>query len=39
MIENIYFKQAHLVLQFLPLVMKHDHFALKGGTAIKRDKN
>jgi predicted nucleotidyltransferase component of viral defense system len=34
MIENKYFKQAQLMLQFLPLVMKHDHFALKGGTAI-----
>ncbi len=34
MIENTYFRQAHLMLQLLPLVMKHDHFALKGGTAI-----
>ncbi len=34
MIENIYFKQAHLMVQLLPFVMKHDHFALKGGTAI-----
>jgi hypothetical protein len=39
MIENTYFKQAQLVLQFLPFVMKHNHFALKGGTAIKQDKN
>ena len=34
MIADMYFKQAHLMLQLLPLVMKHDHFALKGGTAI-----
>jgi predicted nucleotidyltransferase component of viral defense system len=34
MIADMYFKQARLMLQLLPLVMKHDHFALKGGTAI-----
>jgi predicted nucleotidyltransferase component of viral defense system len=34
MAKDIYFKQARLVLQLLPFVMKHDHFALKGGTAI-----
>ncbi|UCH93916.1 MAG: nucleotidyl transferase AbiEii/AbiGii toxin family protein [Candidatus Aminicenantes bacterium] len=34
MVKEIYFKQARLVLQLLPFVMKHDHFALKGGTAI-----
>jgi len=34
MIKDIYFKQAQLVLQLLPFVMKHDHFALKGGSAI-----
>jgi len=34
MVKDIYFKQARLVLQLLPFVMKHDHFALKGGSAI-----
>jgi len=33
MVKDIYFKQARLVLQLLPFVMKQDHFALKGGTA------
>jgi hypothetical protein len=34
MVKDIYFKQARLVLQLLPFVMKQDHFSLKGGTAI-----
>jgi hypothetical protein len=34
MLKNLYYTQARLVLQLLPFVMKHDHFALKGGTAI-----
>lgn len=32
--RDIYFKQAKLMLQILPFVMKSDCFALKGGTAI-----
>ena len=34
MVKNTYLKQAQLVLQLLPFVMKQEHFALKGGTAI-----
>lgn len=34
MLKDIYFKQTRLVLQLLPFVLKHDHFALKGGSAI-----
>ena len=32
--DNIYQKQAELLLRILPLVMREDVFALKGGTAI-----
>ncbi|MBN1869840.1 MAG: nucleotidyl transferase AbiEii/AbiGii toxin family protein [Candidatus Omnitrophica bacterium] len=32
--NSLYFKQAELVIRILPLVAKHDCFALKGGTAI-----
>lgn len=32
--SNLYFKQAELLLDVLPLIAKHDCFALKGGTAI-----
>ena len=34
MADNIYQKQAELLLRILPLVMREDVFALKGGTAI-----
>jgi len=34
MIDNIYFKQAELLLRVLPLVDREAVFALKGGTAI-----
>ena len=34
MADNIYHKQAELLLRVLPLVMREDVFALKGGTAI-----
>lgn len=32
--ESIYYKQVQLLLQLLPLIARHDCFALKGGTAI-----
>jgi len=32
--DNIYQKQAELLLRILPLVMREEDFALKGGTAI-----
>ncbi|RBQ35543.1 hypothetical protein C2125_05060 [Rahnella aquatilis] len=32
--ESIYYRQVQLLLQLLPLIAKHDCFALKGGTAI-----
>ena len=32
--DNIYQKQAELLLRILPSVMHEDVFALKGGTAI-----
>ena len=32
--DNIYHKQAELLLRILPSVMREDVFALKGGTAI-----
>ena len=32
--DNIYYKQAELLLRILPLAMREDVFALKGGTAI-----
>ncbi len=32
--DSIYFKQADLLLQVLPIVAGEKHFALKGGTAI-----
>lgn len=34
MISPIYYKQAELMLRLLPIVMKIEEFALKGGTAI-----
>lgn len=34
MADNIYHKQAELLLRVLPIVMREDAFALKGGTAI-----
>lgn len=34
MIDNVYFKQAELLLRVLPLVDREVVFALKGGTAI-----
>jgi len=34
MAESIFEKQAGLLLQLLPLIEKHQHFALKGGTAL-----
>ncbi|MCG7852373.1 MAG: nucleotidyl transferase AbiEii/AbiGii toxin family protein [Methanosarcinaceae archaeon] len=34
MTKSIFEKQATLLLQLLPLVEKHKHFALKGGTAL-----
>jgi len=34
MSDNIYHKQAGLLLRILPSVMQEDEFALKGGTAI-----
>ncbi len=34
MIENIYFKQAELLLRIIPFIAKESVFALKGGTAI-----
>ncbi|OGU72113.1 MAG: hypothetical protein A2V93_06005 [Ignavibacteria bacterium RBG_16_34_14] len=34
MLDNIYQKQAELLLRILPSVMREDVFALKGGTAI-----
>ena len=34
MLDNIYQKQAELLLRILPYVMREDVFALKGGTAI-----
>lgn len=32
--DTIYYKQADLLLQVLPVVAREKHFALKGGTAI-----
>ena len=32
--KTLYFKQAELLLQVLPIINKHKVFALKGGTAI-----
>ena len=32
--NNPYFKQVELLVQMLPVVVKYDCFALKGGTAI-----
>ena len=32
--DNLYQKQAELLVRILPLVMREDVFALKGGTAI-----
>lgn len=32
--NNIYYKQAELLLRVLPVIMRVDAFALKGGTAI-----
>jgi hypothetical protein len=32
--DTIFFKQAELLLRILPLILKEDVFALKGGTAI-----
>lgn len=32
--DTIYFKQANLVLDVLPIIDKNKRFALKGGTAI-----
>ena len=32
--ESLYYKQVQLLLQLIPLIAKHDCFALKGGTAI-----
>jgi len=32
--ETIFFKQAELLLRILPLILKEEVFALKGGTAI-----
>ena len=34
MIENVYFKQAELLLRIIPFLDKEAVFALKGGTAI-----
>ena len=34
MIDNVYFRQAELLLRVLPLVDREAVFALKGGTAI-----
>lgn len=34
MFDRIYVKQVELLLQVLPLLQKHDCFALKGGTAM-----
>ena len=34
MADNIFHKQAELLLRVLPVVMREDAFALKGGTAI-----
>jgi len=34
MAKPIFEKQAGLLLQLLPLIEKHQHFALKGGTAL-----
>jgi len=34
MIENVYFKQAELLLRVIPFIDKEALFALKGGTAI-----
>lgn len=34
MIENIFFKQAELLLRIIPFIAKESVFALKGGTAI-----
>ena len=34
MIENVYFKQAELLLRVIPFIDKEAAFALKGGTAI-----
>jgi len=34
MIDSVYFRQAELLLQILPLIDREAAFALKGGTAI-----
>ena len=34
MIDNVYFKQAELLLRILPLIDREATFAIKGGTAI-----
>jgi len=34
MINDIYFKQAELLLRILPIIDREAVFALKGGTAI-----
>ncbi|GJQ64250.1 MAG: hypothetical protein SCALA702_33030 [Melioribacteraceae bacterium] len=32
--DSIYYKQVELLLRVLPVINRHDEFALKGGTAI-----
>jgi hypothetical protein len=32
--DNVYFKQAELLLRIIPLIDREAVFALKGGTAI-----
>ncbi len=34
MTETPYYRQAELILEVLPVIDRHDVFALKGGTAI-----
>ncbi len=34
MLNNIYYKQAELLLRVLPIIDKESEFALKGGTAL-----
>jgi len=34
MIEDVYFRQAELLLRIIPFVAEESVFALKGGTAI-----